>query len=158
MKNVFFFIFVRDCFMTDDSEWRMVVRESGGSVFTTTTRPTTTLFGCYDDETTFPGEDGRPAIPSNRRPSTGHPDTIRPRARFPFAKGSDSAYRTCESLILFLLLSAVSIQAAFTVGLFFFLACLFLLFSCPAPVTSGPKVSIIQMKRRHNGGGVREGE
>lgn len=155
MKNVFFFIFVRDCFMTDDSEWRMVVRESGGSVFTTTT-----TFGCccYDDETTFPGEDGRPAIPSNRRPSTGHPDTIRPRARFPFAKGSDSAYRTCESLILFLLLSAVSIQAAFTVGLFFFLACLFLLFSCPAPVTSGPKVSIIQMKRRHNGGGVREGE
>jgi hypothetical protein len=32
----------------------------------------------------------------------------------------------------------VSIQVAFTVGLFF-LACLFLLFSCPAPVTSGPK-------------------
>ena len=83
--------------MTDDSQWRMVVRESGGSVFTTTTRPTTTLFCCYDDETTFPGENGCTAVPSNRRPSSGHPDTIRPRARFPFAKGSDSAYRTRES-------------------------------------------------------------
>ena len=108
-KNVIFSLFFRDCFMTDDSQWRMVVRESGGSVFTTTTRPTTTLFCCYDDETTFPGENGCTAVPSNRRPSSGHPDTIRPRARFPFAKGSDSAYRTRESHTEhFLLTSAVS--------------------------------------------------
>ena len=123
--------------MTDDSQWRVVVRESGGSVFTTTTDDDDFGCCCYDDETTVPGEDGRPAVPSNRRPSSGHPDTIRPRARFPFAKGPYPAYRTCESHTFSFQLCLLS-RSVFLV---------YFAILCSAPVTS-EKVSIIQMKRR----------
>ena len=59
---------------------------------------TTNYGSCYDDETTLPGEDGRPAVPSDGRTSQGHPDALRSRTRFPSTKGTVATYRSRESL------------------------------------------------------------